>query len=84
MHSLLHAGSEIYPNMSFGYVNVKDVATAHILAFEVPSAHGRYCLVDTVAHFSEIVKILRELFPNAKLAKRCVICFVHNTYTEFL
>ncbi|XP_057531204.1 phenylacetaldehyde reductase-like [Amaranthus tricolor] len=67
----LFSGSEIYPNMSFGYVNVKDVATAHILAFEVPSANGRYCLVDIVVHFSEIVKILRELFPNAKLAKRC-------------
>ncbi|KAK9735952.1 hypothetical protein RND81_04G240500 [Saponaria officinalis] len=60
-------GAETYPNASFGWVHVKDVAMAHILAFEVPSANGRYCLVESVAHFSDIVKILKELYPNATL-----------------
>lgn len=64
-------GSEICPNMTFAWVNVKDVATAHILALEVPSASGRYCLSETVASFSEIVKILRELYPNAALPEKC-------------
>lgn len=53
--------------MFFGWVHVKDVAIAHILALEIPSAHGRYCLVESVAPGSEIVKILRELYPNTKL-----------------
>ncbi|CAO2837303.1 unnamed protein product [Amaranthus hypochondriacus] len=60
-------GSEIYRFMFFGWVHVKDVAIAHILALEIPSAHGRYCLVESVAPGSEIVKILRELYPNTKL-----------------
>ncbi|KAL2942059.1 Cinnamoyl-CoA reductase 1 [Bienertia sinuspersici] len=67
----LFNGSEAYPNTTFGWVHVKDVANAHILAFEVPSANGRYCLVGTVAHFSETVKILKELYPNAKLPEKC-------------
>ncbi|KAL2239933.1 UNVERIFIED_CONTAM: Cinnamoyl-CoA reductase 1, partial [Sesamum indicum] len=52
-------------------INVKDVANAHILAFENPSAKGRYCLVEKVAHFSEVVKILRELYPSLKLPEKC-------------
>ncbi|XP_057515121.1 phenylacetaldehyde reductase-like isoform X1 [Amaranthus tricolor] len=60
-------GSETYRFMFFGWVHVKDVAKAHILALEVPSAHGRYCLVESVAPGSEIVKILKELYPNTKL-----------------
>jgi len=64
------AGSETYPNATFGWVNVKDVALAHILAFENPSANGRYLMVESVAHFSEIVKILRELYPTMKLPEK--------------
>ncbi|XP_060211318.1 cinnamoyl-CoA reductase CAD2-like [Lycium barbarum] len=50
--------SETYPNATLGWVNVKDVALAHILAFENPSANGRYLMVESVAHYSELVKIL--------------------------
>lgn len=65
-------GSKTFPNSSFGWVNVKDVANAHILAFEVPSASGRYCLVETVAHYSELVKILHELYPSVPLPDKSV------------
>ncbi|XP_038980593.1 phenylacetaldehyde reductase-like isoform X2 [Phoenix dactylifera] len=64
-------GSSTYPNLRFPWVNVKDVAMAHILAFEVPSASGRYFLVERVAHYSEIVKILREQYPALKLPEKC-------------
>lgn len=64
-------GSETYPNVSFGWVHIKDVADAHVLAFENPSANGRYLLVESVAHFSEVVKILHELYPNLKLPNKC-------------
>ncbi|KAL6966524.1 hypothetical protein U1Q18_032303 [Sarracenia purpurea var. burkii] len=64
-------GSQTFPNSTFGWINVKDVANAHIQAFEIPSANGRYCLVETVAHSSEIVKILHELFPNFQLPEKC-------------
>nr|XP_010908348.2 cinnamoyl-CoA reductase 2 isoform X2 [Elaeis guineensis] len=64
-------GSSTYPNASFVWVNVKDVAIAHILAFEVPSASGRYCLVERVAHYAELVKILHEQYPALKLPEKC-------------
>ncbi|EOY32712.1 Cinnamyl alcohol dehydrogenase, 82967-79323, putative isoform 3 [Theobroma cacao] len=59
-------GAETFPNATFGWVNVKDVANAHIQAFEIPSASGRYCLVERVAHYSEIVKVLQELCADDK------------------
>ncbi|KAJ0980958.1 hypothetical protein J5N97_009213 [Dioscorea zingiberensis] len=67
----LITGSSTYPNATFGWVNVKDVALAHILAYEVPSANGRYCLVERVAHYSEIVKKIHELYPSLELPQKC-------------
>lgn len=64
-------GTPTFPNASFGWVHVRDVAEAHILAFEVASASGRYCLVEAVVHYSEIVKILRELYPTIPLPEKC-------------
>ncbi|RZC62694.1 hypothetical protein C5167_024468 [Papaver somniferum] len=64
-------GANAFPNAAFGWVNVKDVANAHILAFETPSASGRYLLVERVIHYSVIVEILRELYPAVQLPGRC-------------
>lgn len=64
-------GAATYPNASFGWVNVKDVANAHILAFENPSANGRYLMVERVAHYSDILKILRDLYPTMQLPEKC-------------
>ncbi|CAD6247279.1 unnamed protein product [Miscanthus lutarioriparius] len=64
-------GSSTYPNLSFGWVNVKDVALAHILAYEVPSANGRYCMVERVVHFSELVNIIRNMYPTIRLPDKC-------------
>ncbi|CAI9781282.1 unnamed protein product [Fraxinus pennsylvanica] len=67
----LLTGGETYPNSAFGWVHVKDIANAHVLAFENPSANGRYCIVEKVAHYSDIVKILSELYPDLQLPKKC-------------
>ncbi|KAE8711341.1 Cinnamyl alcohol dehydrogenase [Hibiscus syriacus] len=64
-------GARTFPNASLSWINVKDVANAHIQAFEIPSATGRYCLVERVAHYSEIVKILHELYPYLQLPEKC-------------
>ncbi|XP_058077518.1 phenylacetaldehyde reductase-like [Magnolia sinica] len=64
-------GSPTFGNATLGWVHVKDVAEAHILAFEVPTASGRYCLVERVAHYSEIVKILCDHFPAIPLPEKC-------------
>ena len=60
-----------FSNETWGWVNVKDVANAHILAFEIPSASGRYFLAERVVHFSELVKILRNLYPSLQFPEKC-------------
>ena len=64
--SLLCSGIET-PFINYPFVDVRDIASAHIQAFEVPSASGRYCLVAQVADGPDTLKILRELYPTWSL-----------------
>ncbi|KAF2319620.1 hypothetical protein GH714_017630 [Hevea brasiliensis] len=56
-------GAQTYPNTYYRSTDVRDVAEAHIRAFEIPAACGRYCLVANESHFSEVLKIVHEHFP---------------------
>lgn len=69
--NLINGSSPTCPNYAHGWVNVRDVALAHILAYEVPSANGRYCIVERVAHYSELVKIICKMYPNIPLPDKC-------------
>jgi nucleoside-diphosphate-sugar epimerase len=51
-------------------VNVKDVALAHILAYEKPLANGRYCVVERVAHYSKVVDIIRKMYPTIPVPEK--------------
>ncbi|RVW20373.1 Cinnamoyl-CoA reductase 1 [Vitis vinifera] len=64
-------GAQTFPNISSWWVDVRDVANAHIQAYEIPEASGRYCLVERDLHNSEILKILRKLYPGLPLPERC-------------
>ncbi|XP_050893982.1 phenylacetaldehyde reductase [Lathyrus oleraceus] len=64
-------GSDTFMNAAFGWINVKDVANAHILAYEDSSASGRYCLVERVIHFSELTKILSHMYPTLQIPNKC-------------
>lgn len=68
----LNGSSSTYPNAVLGWVHVKDVAEAHILAFEVPTASGRYICAERVAHYEEIMEILRKLYPDYPIPTKCV------------
>ncbi|KAI5681503.1 hypothetical protein M9H77_02731 [Catharanthus roseus] len=65
-------GAESFPNAVFRWTDVRDVAKAHILGLEVPTASGRYCVVGRSTHCSEAVNILRELYPSLQLPKKSV------------
>ncbi|XP_022633150.1 cinnamoyl-CoA reductase 1-like [Vigna radiata var. radiata] len=69
--NLINGSKTLFPNLSFGWVNVKDAANAHVQAYESDSASGRYCLVERVAHFSEIVNILGQMYPTLQIADKC-------------
>ncbi|CAL0334250.1 unnamed protein product [Lupinus luteus] len=60
-----------FPNRCFGWVNVKDVANAHIQAYEIASANGRYLMVERVVHFSELARTLRDLYPTLQIPDKC-------------
>ncbi|KAJ1410224.1 hypothetical protein SESBI_22138 [Sesbania bispinosa] len=60
-----------FPNKTFGWVDVKDVAKAHIQAYEIASASGRYCLAERVVHSSELARILRDLYPTLQISDEC-------------
>jgi dihydroflavonol-4-reductase len=71
--------SGTYPgimNLAWGFVDVRDVAKAHILALQ-PSAKGRYlCAADTVA-MREVVEIMSKSgFDKYKLPKLGMDCTI--------
>ncbi|XP_027923448.1 tetraketide alpha-pyrone reductase 1-like [Vigna unguiculata] len=69
-------GSQTFKNETLGFVDVRDVASAHLFVMGYPAGHpsysGRYLLVQRVAHYSDIVKILRGLYPTLKLPEKCI------------
>ncbi|KAK0574159.1 hypothetical protein LWI29_019027 [Acer saccharum] len=52
------------PCGTYRWVDVRDVAKAHIQAFENPTACGRYCLVERLTNHFGIFNILRGLYPD--------------------
>ncbi|XP_015866601.3 phenylacetaldehyde reductase-like [Ziziphus jujuba] len=67
----LITGAQTLPNEVYTFVDVRDVAYSHVQAFDVPSARGRYCLVQCVAHLIDALKILKELYPSLNLPEKC-------------
>ncbi|XP_075657360.1 phenylacetaldehyde reductase-like isoform X2 [Castanea sativa] len=65
------AGTEVFPDGMCILVDVRDVANAHIQAFEIPAASGRYCINAKVIHYFEVFKILHGLYPTFNLLEKC-------------
>nr|ANB43573.1 cinnamoyl-CoA reductase-like protein 3 [Miscanthus x giganteus] len=60
-----------FPNAVAAYVDVRDVARAHVLAYERPSAYGRYLCIGTVLHRAQLVAMMRDLFPQYPVTAKC-------------
>lgn len=69
--NLIKNGKEVFPDGIYRFVDVRDVAYAHILAFEIAPASGRYCLVGKVTYSSEFFKILHKLYPALNIPETC-------------
>ncbi|KAK4413994.1 Cinnamoyl-CoA reductase 1 [Sesamum alatum] len=67
----LTGSAKTYANSVQAYVHVKDVALAHILLFETPSASGRYLCAESVLHRGEVVEILAKFFPEYPIPTKC-------------
>ena len=80
----LFAAGDTFPNKAHWWGDVRDVAMAHIQAYELPMARGRYCLVGSelpmargryclvgsILHCSETMKILQKLYPALNLPEK--------------
>lgn len=66
---LLEGCSEEYANFYMGSVHVKDVALAHILVYENPSASGRHLCVESIAHWSDFASKVAEIYPEYKVPR---------------
>ncbi|KAG5602109.1 hypothetical protein MTR67_028570 [Solanum verrucosum] len=67
----LTGSAKTYANSVQAYVHVKDVALAHILLYETPSASGRYLCAESVLHRGDIVEILAKFFPEYPIPTKC-------------
>ena len=67
----LEGNLPVIPNMSFGLVDVRDVAKAHILAYESETAKGRYIVAqEGYTHFEEIAEHISKAIPESKVPTR--------------
>ncbi|KAL3631328.1 Tetraketide alpha-pyrone reductase 2 [Castilleja foliolosa] len=60
-----------YPNTVVGFVHIDDVVNAHILAMEETKASGRLICSGSVAHWSEIIEMLRVKYPSYPYENKC-------------
>lgn len=61
---LLRRSLPACPRLYFAIVDVRDVALAHVLAFERPEASGRYLLCNGGRWMQEMAKLLAGEFPD--------------------
>ncbi|KAL8167120.1 hypothetical protein V2J09_008619 [Rumex salicifolius] len=61
--SIIKGGIGGIPNQIMGFVHIDDVVSTHILAMEESEESGRFICTGQVAHWSEIVEILKEKYP---------------------
>jgi dihydroflavonol-4-reductase len=57
-------------SLTWGFVDVRDVALAHVLAMENPKAHGRYLCAAHTASMRDVVATLRRLGYEGRLPTR--------------
>nr|ACB45309.2 cinnamoyl CoA reductase [Leucaena leucocephala] len=67
----LTGSAKTYANATQAYVHVKDVALAHVLVYETPSASGRYLCSESSLHRGELVEILAKYFPEYPIPTKC-------------
>ncbi|KMT01051.1 hypothetical protein BVRB_9g223090 [Beta vulgaris subsp. vulgaris] len=67
----LTGSAKKYVNSVQAYVHVKDVALAHILVYENPSASGRFLCAESVLHRGDVCEILAKFFPEYPVPTKC-------------
>jgi len=58
------------PPQTFGYVDVRDVALGHILAYENENAEGRHILCTRCVDGFELMDLIEEIDPELKVPRK--------------
>ncbi|ESQ51538.1 hypothetical protein EUTSA_v10017842mg, partial [Eutrema salsugineum] len=61
-------GKDPFNSKHYRFVDVRDVALAHVKALETPSANGRYIIDGPVVTLNDIEKVLREFYTDLSIA----------------
>ncbi len=64
------------PKMALSYVDVRDVALAHLNVYENPSASGRYIATAETFTVAEICKTIKEIRPKTKTTGKELPSFI--------
>ncbi|KAK7303496.1 hypothetical protein RJT34_14403 [Clitoria ternatea] len=64
LQRLMMGSKESQEHHWLGAVHVKDVAQAHVLLYETPTAAGRYMCSNGIYQFSSFATIVSELYPD--------------------
>ncbi|OEL15256.1 Cinnamoyl-CoA reductase 1 [Dichanthelium oligosanthes] len=67
----LDGSARTFANAVQAYVDVRDVADAHLRVFESPRASGRHLCAERVLHREDVVRILAKLFPEYPVPTKC-------------
>ena len=73
----MNGTKKAYSNAVGAYVDVRDVALAHIFVYEDLSTHGWYLCIGDMLHQSEFLQMMRELFPQYPITTK-------YSYLQFL
>ncbi|KAF9674101.1 hypothetical protein SADUNF_Sadunf10G0092700 [Salix dunnii] len=71
IQSIVKGSRGEYPNMTVGFTHVDDVVAGNILAMENSKATGRLVCSGPVAHWSQIIKMLRAMYPSYPYENKC-------------
>jgi len=70
IENLLNGTFPVIMSLEFGFVDVRDVALAHVLAIEKPNASGRYICFDKKLNMKNLVQAIRNVIPNPAYGAR--------------
>ncbi|KAE9594207.1 hypothetical protein Lal_00001313 [Lupinus albus] len=65
---VLKGDKETHEDFFMGMTHFKDIAMAHILAFEKKNATGRHLCVEAIRHYGDFVAKVAELYPEYNVA----------------
>ena len=69
--------------LDFSFVDVRDVAAAHLAAFQRPAANGRYLVAGDTCSMSELFGTMAKQRPRARLPKRTLPKFLLRASPSF-